>query len=126
MNKNNRGLLYLIGFPVLSAALVFIAYFLLSCGRVAQGTYNYSVLKEFETTGYLTTNVYFITTGTNTHAASLIHLELVKQFNGLAMGVVIVLALISTLVVWRLIFRLKAERVISENSSEIKNRDRKT
>lgn len=126
MNKQDRSLLYLIGFPTLGAALVFIAYFLLTFGRVAQGTYNYSVLKEVETTGYLTTNVFFIATSTNTHAASLIHLELVKQFNGFAMGVIFILFLISTLVVWRLVLRLKAEHVISEDSSEMKNRDSKT
>ena len=127
MKKRNFDWLYVVGFPILCTVLVSITYFLLSFGRVAQGTYNYSVLKDVETKGFLTTNAYYLTiSSTNAPAASLVHLKLIKQFNGLAVGTAFVLALASILIVWRLIFRLRAERVISDSSSETKNRDGKT
>ena len=109
MKKQNYNLIYVIGFLILNIVFIFISYVLLSLGQGAQAGYNYSVLKEIESKGFLTTNAYFLTTDTNTHAHELIRLALVRQFNLLTIGIIIIMALISTVIVWYLMKKRRKE-----------------
>ena len=106
-SRNKLTILFAVG----NLVFVYLVYALLRFGTLAQRTYNYSVLKEFESAGLLATNAYQVIQ--SRPGMSLQNLNPIKTSHGLVVATCVVWAVAST---WLMLVATKKTDVPSPPS----------